>query len=84
MGFELDPHSLLLSMVEVLLVKCFKKQGPGVVDIVYQWVQCVPPFSYSFDPLVDFVSFDICECHGYLPHGGFKSRYSYVDTDVVE
>ena len=43
-------------MIEVLHAEGFEEAGPGVVDIVDQWVQGIPPFSYSLDPSVDFVA----------------------------
>ncbi len=52
------------------------------MDVVYCEVEGVPPFSDSFDPSVDLVSFDVGECYGYFPHRGFESQYSHVDAYV--
>ena len=84
MGFKFDSHSLLFGMVKILLPECIQKNGPGIVDVVNEGVQGVLPLSDPFDPLVNFITFDICQCHGDFPHGGFESQYSYIDTDVCE
>ncbi len=59
MGFKFNSCLLLFHVIEVLFLESVEKYRPGVMDVVSQQVQGVPPFRYTFDPLIDFISFDI-------------------------